>query len=256
MVAQRRRVTRVSPPTPSDPRQPTAPRGHCLQPDDATSGRAADGTDTRWVVFSLPRTTLRLLLVGIAAYALTLVGLELSGQRDLVRQICNDVVGPSRAYALNTSLCAGLLGGAALLLLFAASVAEAAHDRRYFRLQAAVFAYLALDDRFLLHETLGRVLAIDDALIILTLGVLQLVLLATLARLRSRSAAARSCLWGAGAAFAVMVAADFWDERLAAWPRLSIEDGAKAWGAGLLLGYAWELAAQVARRPAHGAGAA
>lgn len=204
-------------------------------------------------MLTLPRATLRLLLLCVALYGLTLVGLELSGHRDLTRQICNDVVGPSRVYALNTSLCAGLLGGAALLLLFAASVAESSLDRRYFRLQAALFGYLAMDDRFLLHETLGRVLRIDDALIILALGVVQLVLLATLARLRTRSAAARACLWGAGASFGLMVAADFWDEQLAAWPRLTIEDGAKAWGAALLLAYAWELGAQVIAQRSKGA---
>jgi hypothetical protein len=180
----------------------------------------------------------------LVLYSGALVGIELLWSAELARHLCTDIVGPTRLFALNTSLCSGMLLSAAVLLWFAARVGDVPpSDRRYFRLQALLFAYLGVDDRFLLHETWGRILRIDDALVLLALGVAQLGLLWRLGRLRARSRAARLYLVGAGVAFGVMVVIDGFAAHLSALPRLTLEDGAKAWGAGLLLAFAWELSA-------------
>ena len=193
----------------------------------------------------------RALFALLVLYSGALVGIELLGSAELARHLCTDIVGPSRLFALNTSLCAGMLLGAAVLLWFAAHIgAIPPTDRLYFRLQALLFLYLGVDDRFLLHETWGRLLRIDDALILLALGVAQLALLWRLGRLRARSRAARLYLLGAGVAFGVMVVVDGFAAQLAELPRLTLEDGAKAWGAALLLAFAWELSARAcATRP-------
>lgn len=202
---------------------------------------------------SSPPVPARAVLFGaLGVYAAGLVAIEAFWSADLARQLCSDVNGPIRLYALNTTLSAGLLFGAALLLAFAASAggARPRRERSFLWLQAAVFFALAADDRFLLHESVGVKLGIDDAFVLAAAGVLELVLLAGLADLRSRPARVRRSIVFAGASFAVMVVIDACADRLAALPRLTLEDSAKTCGAAWLFAFAWDVArAALARDP-------
>jgi hypothetical protein len=184
-------------------------------------------------------------LAGLGLYSAALLLAETVGSAELARHLCTDIVGPIRFYAVNTSLSASLLGGSALLLVFAATVAPALPRREtvFLRLQALVFLYLALDDRFLLHETAGQLLGVDDAFVLGAVGVGELVLLWRWGAWGTRSVRARRCLVLAGAAFAVMSVLDAWGGRFHGIPRLTLEDLAKTWSAAGLFGFAWDVAA-------------
>lgn len=179
----------------------------------------------------------------LAIYSVVLAGLELRTSQDHVRPYFSDIEGDVMFHAVNTTLSVALLGGAALLLLFAGfSRRGAGEGARAFLLgQAAMFGLLAFDDRFQLHERLGYRLGIGDHYVMLVWAAAELGLL--LLFWRPRHVTRRmTALFGAGAGlFAVMLGFD------ALVPhdmvlRLSIEDLAKTWGAAMFFAFAWEAA--------------
>jgi hypothetical protein len=202
------------------------------------------------MVMSFPRARLGLWL-GLLLYSSALVGSELLVGPELARHLCTDIVGPIRLYAINTSLSVALLLGAALLLCFAAAVRSELPraERRFLCLQAGVLCYLGLDDRFLLHESLGTLLRVDDAFVLLGVGVFELWLLWRYGALSRRSRRARRALAGAAAAFGVMTCLDAFLHDARGIPRLTLEDGAKVWCAACLFAFAWEVAAAAIAYP-------
>lgn len=211
----------------------------------APSGRAdcvgAGGPWARWAV------------LGLIAYSLALLGAEFVGGLPLARDLCGDILGVTRFHGVNTTLSVFLLGSGALLLVFTlATRVVDRRERRYFQAQAALLAWLAVDDRFLVHETLGQRTGVPDALILFASGLVQLGLLWRMARLPERSARARRLLFWAAGAFALMCVVDASQDAFD-WPgRMSTEDLAKTWGCACLLGFVWSVCA----RPLGGASAA
>lgn len=186
------------------------------------------------------RLAIAAFLLALSLYSAALVAIELQTSQDYVRQYFTDIRGDVFLYAVNTTLSTFLLAGTALLLCFAAFAVPAGQFGRtsWFHLgQAAMFGLLAFDDRFLLHETLGYRLEVDDHYVLLVWAALQGALLG-LGR-ASCVTIWTAVLFAAGCAFfALMLAFD------ALVPhdmvlRLSIEDLAKSWGAALFLGAAW-----------------
>ena len=186
----------------------------------------------------------KLAVLLLCVYSLCLLYVEWTKGQVGVRPYVTDITGPVRFYAIHTSLSVGLLAASAglnlLILGLARRVATDWRTTAFHAAQAGLFAYLACDDRFLIHEELGMRLGIEDALILVALGLLELGLLAWLGRLRTRSPRARHCLALAGVAFAAMLVVDgtFPSE----WRfRLSAEDLFKLWGGALLLLFHLEL---------------
>lgn len=189
--------------------------------------------------------------LGLGLYSLVLVAIEAGGRADLARHLCSDIAGPIRFWAVNTSLSVGLLLGSALLLLFTAATQPQLprRERRFRWLQALVFAYLAFDDRFMVHESLGVLLHIEDAFVLVVVGVLELVLLWRYGALRTRSPRARRYLILASFAFAAMSFIDAFFNDAHGIPRLTLEDGSKAWCAAFLFAFAWEVSAEAVAVP-------
>ncbi len=183
-------------------------------------------------------------LACLAAYSLALLTAEFVGGEALARDLCSDILGKTRFHAVNTSLSVFVLAAGALLLVFTVATRTLdRRERRYFQMQAALLAWLAFDDRFLVHESLGERLHIPDAAILLTVGLGQLVLLFTMARLRERRRHARWLLMGAAFSFGVMCGIDGLQDRIT-WPgRLTLEDLTKTWGGACLLGFVWSVCA-------------
>ena len=190
------------------------------------------------------RTSLACLML----YSAWLLGLELSASQAQVRPYFSDLGGDEPLFGVNTTLSASLLGGAALLMAFAA-LSHARPGRMFLCSQAGLFALLAADDRFQLHERIGWRLGVSDHYVLLTWAVAELAFLAVLYRptLVSRRAAA---LFMAGTAlFGIMFVIDAFVPA-AAPMRLSAEDLAKAWGAAMFFGFGWEMARHHLAAPA------
>ena len=204
-------------------------------------GTRPSGVDVVHPPFRLARWT----VVGLVAYSLALFCAEWVGGLPLARDLCGDILGMTRLHGINTTLSVFLLGSAALLLVFTlATRVVDRRERRYFQAQAALLAWLAIDDRFLVHETLGERTGVPDALILFASGLVQLGLLWWMARLPERTARARRLLLGAAGAFALMCAVDATQDAFV-WPgRMTTEDLAKTWGGACLFGFVWSICAR------------
>ena len=179
----------------------------------------------------------------LAVYSTWLIWLEMDGSQTRVRPYFSDIEGEVALFAVNTTLSVALLAGTALLLMFAATAEEARRrdSRKFLSSQAALFALLAADDRFQLHERLGWRLGVPDHYVLFAWGLVGLALLAAYGRPALVSLRG-AVLFAAGAA---LLAASFAIDAFAAsdaWLRLSLEDLAKSWGAAMFLAFGWETA--------------
>jgi len=173
----------------------------------------------------------------LGAYSVALILAELLISQDYVRLYLTDIIGPVDTqivpfYAVNTTLTCFLLLGTALLFFlterFSNREQASLRERLFLRTQVVLFAVLGCDDRFQLHEALGLLLKINDALVIAFWGVLELAALIWLGRIYRRTPKARAFVLTAALLFLAMVLIDGWvPEDLA--PRLSVEDLLKMW---------------------------
>jgi hypothetical protein len=114
---------------------------------------------------------------------------------------------------------------------------------RFYRSQVLFFAYLGLDDRFLIHEYLGHILGINDAVILAALGLSEIALLVIWGDCQQWSQATRNYLLGAAICSCMMVLIDgtFPREMI---PRLSLEDLSKTWANTFIFLFSWSIFSQ------------
>ena len=188
----------------------------------------------------------------LLGYSVLLLITEARTSQAYVRNYFTDLRGPVFFFGVNTSLSVAFLGGTALLCAVALLIHDAPRpwltvDGRFLLTQVAAFAYLAMDDRFLLHERIGARLGVEDAWLVLALGVGEWLLL-TYFRRSWDVKPARLLLAGAALFFALMIIID------GAVPpevtlRLSIEDLSKTWSGFFLFLFGWLLVrVQLSRR--------
>ncbi len=185
-----------------------------------------------------------LLLIAAAIYTCILMTVEAFTSQEFARQFFTDI-GQNAVpfYAVNTTLGYALLWGAALL--FAVNLSSIDRQKEpnewlFCLSQLLLFFYLGFDERFMVHERLGRWLHADDAYLLLVLGLMELVALLHLGRLGSRNYRSLAFLYAGAFMFGVMTLVD---AKLPshAFLRLSAEDLSKFWGCLFLFLFAWEL---------------
>lgn len=189
-------------------------------------------------------------LLLLPVYSAALLWTELRTSQAYVRQFFTDIEGDVLFYAVNTSLSIFLLAGAGLLLIFAAltgNVGGTGRARPFLLSQGAMFALLAFDDRFQLHERIGYRLGIGDHFVMLGWAVAELVLLVLFCRPRHLTIKMAAFFAAGTFCFGLMMVFD------ALMPsgmvlRLSIEDLAKTWGAAMFFAFGWH-AARLHLRP-------
>lgn len=179
-----------------------------------------------------------------------------------MREFVAEITSSGPWHAFNTSLCVFLLFGAALLYAVTMRLTSAWDSEwRFLLSQALIFAYLGCDDYFTLHERLGTLIPINDAVFLVAIGVLEIYLLVRLGHLRRRGAHTQLSLWLGGGFFGAMAIVDgngfaVGDRilRLLRLPTLGIqepyavEDLLKVWGCAFLFVFAWELCGEQIER--------
>ena len=135
-------------------------------------------------------------------------------------------------YAVNTTITVCLQLGTALLFFlterFSRREKLPVRERWFLRSQVILFAFLACDDRFLLHEALGLWLKISDALILAVWGGVELAALIWLGRIYKRSRKSRRFFFVVAVLFTAMVTIDgLVPEDVVG--RLAVEDLLKTW---------------------------
>ncbi|HHB92423.1 MAG TPA: hypothetical protein ENK59_04325 [Thioploca sp.] len=186
-----------------------------------------------------------LIFLIIALYSLLLLLIELQTSQIFVRQFFTDIgqyeiIG----YAINTTLSVFLLWATALLFIINLTcVKKRTVEYWFFVSQIVMFVYLGCDERFLIHESIGKFLGRNDAYLLLGLGLVEVGLLAWLGNLRQKTQLARKFLYIAAVLFFIMVVID------AKFPRdmllrLSLEELTKLWADIFLFLFAWEIMQQ------------
>ncbi|WP_332811474.1 hypothetical protein [Sphingomonas sp.] len=179
----------------------------------------------------------------LTIYSLWLISFEMSSSQAQVRPYYSDIGSELAFFAVNTTMSVAFLAGAALLLLFAGTANPDQRDkgREFLLSQAALFAFLAADDRFQLHERIGWRLGIGDHYVTFAWALAELGLLAAYWRPALIPWRATRLFLAGGALFTV----SFLVDALAngdALLRLSAEDLAKTWGAAMFFSFGWETA--------------
>ncbi len=196
----------------------------------------------------MKKVILILLFAALSVYSVGMIAIDVFKGRDVARGFFSDIVAgqdyplPAKAlYGLNTSLCVTLLAGTALL--YAVSVAAPSGKRTPRDLcfqvaQVFFFVYLAADDRLRIHELVGYTIGIEDAFLLLGLGVLEVAMLFFLGRVHHWPWRVKGWLVAAGGLFFVMVVIDaFFPKEMKG--RLALEDLAKLWAIVFLFLHAW-----------------
>jgi|GEM_PF-655030 len=185
----------------------------------------------------------------LSVYSAGLFCIDITRGEEISRGYFSDIV-PGEDYQLafppmfgiNTSLSVILLAGTALLYAVSVTFSErkdrTPKDTVFQTVQVLFFAYLAADDRFRLHEFAGYRIGVDDAFLLLGLGVVQVGVLIGLGVVHKQVWHLKGCLLTAGALFFLMVLIDaFMPEEIRG--RLSMEDLSKLWATAFLFLYAW-----------------
>lgn len=207
----------------------------------------------------------RLLALGVfvflAGYSVAIASTEWRTSQEYARNYLDDIAGDVTFYLVNTTLSVFLLWATAVLLVVAVRIREPdghgagptpdgpgstvlgrpASDRWFLWSQAAMFAFLGVDDRFQFHEKAAFHLGeIPDHYVLGSAALLEVVFIALWADTRLLRQPAGRWFVGGGILFAVMLGIDALfpeDMRL----RLSMEDLAKTWAAWLFFLFGWHM---------------
>ena len=196
----------------------------------------------QWIIYSFCAV--------LFIYSALLVAFEWSTSQASVRPYFADISGPVHFYAVNTSLSVFLLGATGLLFLVALSFTgpeSPPREKLFYFSQALLFVYLGTDDRFLLHEYIGKQLHIDDVFVLLCIGLAEATCLVCLARPYLNKGKTLVPLVLAAGLFGLMVIFDGFvpsDMTL----RLSGEDLFKTWSCFCFLLFGWSVLEDAALR--------
>jgi len=182
----------------------------------------------------------------LTIYSAILISLEINVSQEYVRNFFTDIEGDVPLYAVNTSLSVLLLLGTSLIFIIVLKTLPKGENSKkilFYQSQVILFAYLGLDDRFLIHEHIGYVFGINDALIFAGLGVLEIILILAWSGYQKWSKRTRKYLLAAATCSILMILIDgaFPSEMV---PRLSLEDLFKTWANAFIFIFAWSILMQ------------
>jgi hypothetical protein len=195
----------------------------------------------KWVKFS----AYGILLI----YSAILINLNVRFGDEYVRAYFSDIVpnqkfgiGYQSLFGINTSLTMLFLTGSALL--FALCICFGHRENEDWKIvffqwsQMGIYGYLAMDERLRFHEWGGLRFGIEDAFIILGIGLCEVFLLIALWGIFKRAWRFKSCLYASGAFFGMMVFVDA-TQKMGIPGRLAFEDLTKLWATVFLFVFSW-----------------
>jgi len=184
------------------------------------------------------------IFISLIVYSLILIGCEVKFSQSFVRNFFTDIKGPVFFYAVNTTLAVFLAWATALMFAACIKCIDNTKVKRkefYFYLsQVLLFFYIGVDDRFLFHESMGRLLQVRDSYFVIILGILEVALIIKLGNFKSLSRCVRRYLYCAALFFSAMFIFDAFVSKEALL-RLSIEDLSKTWGLLFVFLFAWSI---------------
>ena len=169
--------------------------------------------------------------------------LEIFFGHDYIRYYLTDLKGEVLLYGINTTIATVLLALTSFVF-FLSYRHESEGDKTskmslFFLFQAIIFGYLALDERFMLHERIGYVLGIHDSIILLLVGVAELAVLFYFKQISMSILKINKYILIAALGFLIMIIVDVFGASRG-FLRLSTEDLFKLWAIFFLFQYAME----------------
>lgn len=170
----------------------------------------------------------------ILIYSALICVLEFNYGQDYARHYLTDAKGPVLFYGIHTIITTVLLCiisyNFILCYFFAQKTKRDGLEFKWFFIsQSLVFLYLAIDDRFMLHERIAYVLGISDAIPLLVLAIIEAVLLVYYKQISLGAIKWNSAIILGSICFSIMIIIDTFAP-LNGILRLSFEDLFKLWG--------------------------
>lgn len=196
-----------------------------------------------------------LAVIALAIYSATLVWIEATTSQEYVRQYFTDIGQPKKPgyfaaptgnitfYAVNTSLSAFFLGCAGVLLIFASVAPQQEWSRQasLYGGQGAILLWMAMDERFMLHEKIGAALHTRSTVILAAGALINGALYVALFRPSHFNLRMARLFAAAVLIFLIMMVFDLLLPHNMPL-RLSFEDLSKTWSGFAFLLFAWEAA--------------
>ncbi len=184
-----------------------------------------------------------LLGTALAAYSITLIGIELSAGGAAVRPFLEDPASNPRFAAVNTTLSTGLLWGAAILFLGTWRARRSLgyrgpREEAFLALQFLFFLGLGLDERFRLVPLIAHDLGMTEPPLYAAIGMAEASVLVLLGRVLDGPRIQVAFALLAAAAYGAALGCDSWLPF--GFPlRRTAEDLPKVWGGAAILLFAW-----------------
>ena len=199
-----------------------------------------------------PSKIILVFLIFLSVYSIALVISEMAISRDFARYFFTDITNPAlldstisidsnlfkgflvRLFGINTTLCMLLLWTCSVLFACQLFISDMKRVKSFAIIQMLLFGYLALDERFLIHELLGIIVRINDAFILLIIGSVELIVLFCWRDIWQKAKFSGIFLILASFFFFIMVLIDAFIHS-GSLPRLAAEDLSKTWACFCLL---------------------
>lgn len=176
----------------------------------------------------------------LVLYSLGLFYLEYAFGQDHLRHYVTDIDGEVLLYAINTTLSMILLALTAYNFYLCFDHFKSRSNKNsewvFYLLQSLIFLYLALDERFMLHERIGYVIGFHDSIPLLMVAVAELGVLYYFRETAFKDQSFKTILFISGVLFALMLFVDAFAPSRALF-RLAAEDLLKLWAVYLLFRY-------------------
>lgn len=182
-------------------------------------------------------------VVLLLVYSAAIMGCELMFGQPAVREYLTDIHGKVFFYGINTTLTTLFLVLIAYnFILCALDFKKSDRGKKllwFFISQSALFLFLAMDERFKVHERIGVHLKIDDAYVLGMIGVFELGLLYYYKEIQWPRTFKSLSLFLGGFLFGIMILIDAFGADKGVL-RLSFEDLSKTWAIFFLFLYSFE----------------
>lgn len=177
-------------------------------------------------------------------YSIIIFGLELISGQQYVREYLDDIKGEVIFYGINTTINTILLTIISYtFILCKVNYMQLNKGKKSFLpflvLQFTVFLYLAIDERFIVHERIGYILGIADEYLLVLIGVFELIILYKWNELNWTNNLKSYALYFGGLFFGIMILIDYFGGQNTIM-RLSLEEISKTWAIFFLFIYSLE----------------
>ncbi|TAI48775.1 hypothetical protein [Flagellimonas allohymeniacidonis] len=180
----------------------------------------------------------------LALYSVLIIFFELQFGQTYVREYLSDIEGDVIFFAVNTTITTVFLVLIAYNFILCLTLDRKKEKNTkkilpFLVFQSLLFLFLAMDERFMIHERMGYYLGFNDAYLLGAIGVFELVVLFSFKQLLWTKTLKTYSLYLGGLFFGIMILIDAFGGTNTIL-RLSFEDLSKTWAIFFLFVYSFE----------------